>query len=91
MSRLVIPLCSNGLIFLSLRAAFYNSSDLALKAASSGVSFFSSFSSFSGIFKNLNNKYHKMSAIPFGPTFGQLTVGYFNAPRTIGMDIHYKF
>jgi iron complex outermembrane receptor protein len=41
--------------------------------------------------KNLNNKYHKMSAIPFGPTFGQLTVGYFNAPRTIGMDIHYKF
>ena len=41
--------------------------------------------------KNLNNKYHKMSAIPFGPTFGQLTVSYFNAPRTIGMDIHYKF
>jgi iron complex outermembrane receptor protein len=41
--------------------------------------------------KNLSNKYHKMSAIPFGPTFGQLTVSYFNAPRTIGMDIHYKF
>jgi len=41
--------------------------------------------------KNLNNKYHKMSAIPFGPGFGQLTVSYFNAPRTIGMDIHYKF
>jgi iron complex outermembrane receptor protein len=41
--------------------------------------------------KNLNNKYHRMSAIPFGPAFGQLTVSYFNAPRTIGMDIHYKF
>ena len=41
--------------------------------------------------KNLNNDYHRMSAIPFGPGFGQLTLSYFNAPRTIGMDIHYKF
>ena len=41
--------------------------------------------------KNLNNDYHRMSAIPFGPAFGQLTLSYFNAPRTIGMDIHYKF
>ena len=41
--------------------------------------------------KNLNNNYHRMSAIPFGPAFGQLTVSYFNAPRTIGMDIHYTF
>jgi len=41
--------------------------------------------------KNLNNNYHRMSAIPFGPGFGQLTVSYFNAPRTIGMDIHYTF
>ena len=41
--------------------------------------------------KNLNNDYHRMSAIPFGPGFGQLTLSYFNAPRTIGMDIHYTF
>jgi iron complex outermembrane receptor protein len=41
--------------------------------------------------KNLNNDYHKMSAIPFGPGFGQLTVSYFNAPRTLGMDLQYKF
>ena len=41
--------------------------------------------------KNLNNDYHRMSSIPFGPAFGQLTLSYFNAPRTIGMDIHYKF
>lgn len=41
--------------------------------------------------KNLNNDYHRMSAIPFGPAFGQLTLSYFNAPRTIGMDLHYNF
>jgi len=27
--------------------------------------------------KNLNNDYHRMSAIPFGPAFGQLTVELF--------------
>ena len=41
--------------------------------------------------KNLSDKHHRMSAIPFGPVFGQLTVSYFNAPRTIGLDLHYKF
>ena len=41
--------------------------------------------------KNLADKGHRMSSIPFGPAFGQLTLSYFNAPRTIGMDIHYKF
>ncbi len=41
--------------------------------------------------KNLANKHHRMSAIPFGPGFGQLTLSYFNAPRTIGLDLHYKF
>ena len=41
--------------------------------------------------KNLSDKHHRMSAIPFGPAFGQLTVSYFNAPRTIGLDLHYKF
>ena len=41
--------------------------------------------------KNLTDKHHRMSSIPFGPAFGQLTLSYFNAPRTIGMDLHYKF
>ena len=41
--------------------------------------------------KNLTDKHHRMSSIPFGPGFGQLTLSYFNAPRTIGMDLHYKF
>ena len=41
--------------------------------------------------KNLTDKNHRMSSIPFGPAFGQLTLSYFNAPRTIGMDLHYKF
>ena len=41
--------------------------------------------------KNLLDDHHRMSSIPFGPAFGQLTLSYFNAPRTIGMDLHYKF
>ena len=41
--------------------------------------------------RNLTDKQHKSSAISFGPGFGYLTVGYFDAPRTIGMDLHYKF
>jgi iron complex outermembrane receptor protein len=41
--------------------------------------------------KNLTDKHHRMSSIPFGPGFGQITLSYFNAPRTIGMDLHYKF
>ena len=41
--------------------------------------------------KNLTDKHHRMSSIPFGPGFGQLTLSYFNAPRTIGMDLQYKF
>jgi len=41
--------------------------------------------------KNLLNDHHRMSSIPFGPAFGQLTLSYFNAPRTIGMDLHYNF
>lgn len=41
--------------------------------------------------KNLLDDHHRMSSIPFGPVFGQLTLSYFNAPRTIGMDLHYKF
>ena len=41
--------------------------------------------------RNLNNNYHKSSAISFGPGFGYLTVGYFDAPRTFGMDLHYSF
>jgi len=41
--------------------------------------------------KNLTDEGHRMSSIPFGPGFGQLTLSYFSAPRTIGMDLHYKF
>ena len=41
--------------------------------------------------KNLLNDHHRMSSIPFGPAFGQLTLSYFNAPRTIGIDLHYNF
>ena len=41
--------------------------------------------------KNLLDDHHRKSSIPFGPAFGQLTLSYFNAPRTIGMDLHYKF
>jgi len=41
--------------------------------------------------KNLTNKSHQSSAISFPPSFGYLTVGYFDAPRTIGLDLHYKF
>ena len=41
--------------------------------------------------RNLTNEYHKSSAISFGPGFGYLTVGYFDAPRTFGMDLHYSF
>ena len=41
--------------------------------------------------RNLNNVEHRSSTIPFGPGFGQLSLGYFDAPRTVGMDMHYKF
>ncbi len=41
--------------------------------------------------KNLTDNHHQSSAISFGPGFGYLTVGYFDAPRTIGMDLHYQF
>ena len=41
--------------------------------------------------KNLTDKSHQSSAISFPPSFGYLTVGYFDAPRTIGIDLHYKF
>ena len=41
--------------------------------------------------KNLTDNHHQSSAISFGPGFGYLTVGYFDAPRTIGVDLHYQF
>ena len=41
--------------------------------------------------KNLTDTDYAVNAIPFGPGFGQLTVSYFGAPRTIGMDLSYKF
>jgi iron complex outermembrane receptor protein len=41
--------------------------------------------------KNLTDADYAVNSIPFGPGFGQLTVSYFGAPRTIGMDLSYKF
>lgn len=41
--------------------------------------------------KNLTDADYAVNAIPFGGGFGQLTVSYFGAPRTIGMDLSYKF
>ena len=41
--------------------------------------------------RNLYDVEHRSSTIPFGPGFGQLSLGYFDAPRTVGMDMHYKF
>ena len=41
--------------------------------------------------RNVNDVEHRSSTIPFEPGFGQLSLGYFDAPRTVGMDMHYKF
>jgi iron complex outermembrane receptor protein len=41
--------------------------------------------------KNLTDKDYIVNNIPFGPVFGQLTLDYYGAPRTVGLDIHYKF
>ena len=41
--------------------------------------------------KNLDDEDYIVNNIPFGPGFGQLTLDYYGAPRTVGMDIHYKF
>jgi len=41
--------------------------------------------------KNLNNESYVVNMIPFGPGFGQLTLDFYGHPRTIGMDLYYKF
>ena len=41
--------------------------------------------------KNLTDKDYIVNNIPFGPAFGQLTLDYYGAPRTVGLDINYKF
>ena len=41
--------------------------------------------------KNLADKDYIVNNIPFGPAFGQLTLDYYGAPRTVGIDINYKF
>ena len=45
----------------------------------------------SNLIKNLDDEEYIVNNIPFGPGFGQLTLDYYGAPRTVGMDIHYKF
>ena len=41
--------------------------------------------------KNLNDESYVVNMIPFGPGFGQLTLDFYGHPRTIGMDLYYKF
>lgn len=41
--------------------------------------------------KNLSDKDYIQNNIPFGPGFGQLTLDYYGAPRTIGFDFTYNF
>ena len=41
--------------------------------------------------KNLADKSYIVNNIPFGPAFGQLTLDYYGAPRTLGFDFRYKF
>jgi len=41
--------------------------------------------------KNLNDASYVVNMIPFGPGFGQLTLDFYGHPRTIGMDLYYKF
>ena len=41
--------------------------------------------------KNLSDKSYIVNNIPFGPAFGQLTLDYYGAPRTVGFDVRYRF
>ena len=41
--------------------------------------------------KNLNDADYVVNMIPFGPGFGQLTLDFYGHPRTVGMDLFYKF
>ena len=41
--------------------------------------------------KNLNDESYVVNMIPFGPGFGQLTLDFYGHPRTIGVDLYYKF
>jgi len=41
--------------------------------------------------KNLNDEEYVVNMIPFGPGFGQLTLDFYGHPRTLGVDLYYKF
>lgn len=41
--------------------------------------------------KNLTNAKYRVGGFDFGPSFGNLTVGYFNPPRTFGADLTVSF
>lgn len=41
--------------------------------------------------KNLGDEEYVINMIPFGPGFGQLTLDFYGHPRTVGMDLYYKF
>jgi iron complex outermembrane receptor protein len=41
--------------------------------------------------KNLTDESYVVNMIPFGPGFGQLTLDFYGHPRTLGVDLYYKF
>lgn len=41
--------------------------------------------------KNLTDKEYSYTNIPFGPAFGNLNMTYFAPPRTVGVDLRFKF
>lgn len=41
--------------------------------------------------KNITNDKYRIGGFDFGPGFGNLTVGYFNPPRTFGADLNVSF
>ena len=41
--------------------------------------------------KNLTDNSYIVNNIPLGQGFGQITLDYYGAPRTVGFDVRYKF
>lgn len=41
--------------------------------------------------RNITNESYRIGGFDFGPAFGNLTLGYFNPPRTFGADLNMSF